>query len=149
MSAPPGSRFRKGDRVAAMMPLLGSRWGAYAEYAAVREDFVAGIPEVMPTSYVPCTLDFPVDPLHRHTTRQQIAAYARDAPRCLLLQGLNDTDAASLPLVALTVVQAFDKLGYAADRMKGKKVLIHAGNLRELAHTCAGGSVCTCVRACL
>ena len=46
VSAPPQSRFKKGDRVAAMMPLVGSRWGAYAEYAAVREDFLARIPEV-------------------------------------------------------------------------------------------------------
>lgn len=31
------TKFQVGDRVAAMMPLLGSCWGAAAEYAAVRE----------------------------------------------------------------------------------------------------------------
>ena len=32
--------FQVGDRVAAMMPLLGSKWGALAEYAAVDESFL-------------------------------------------------------------------------------------------------------------
>ena len=32
----PQRRFRVGDRVAAMLPLLGTRWGSYAEFAAVR-----------------------------------------------------------------------------------------------------------------
>uniref|UniRef100_A0A7S4K1U1 Enoyl reductase (ER) domain-containing protein n=1 Tax=Odontella aurita TaxID=265563 RepID=A0A7S4K1U1_9STRA len=35
------SRFREGDRVAAMLPLLGSRWGAAAEFVAVDENLVA------------------------------------------------------------------------------------------------------------
>jgi NADPH:quinone reductase-like Zn-dependent oxidoreductase len=35
------TKFRVGDRVAAMMPLLGSSWGAMAEYAAVRESHTA------------------------------------------------------------------------------------------------------------
>ena len=44
-----------------------------------------------------------------------------------LLQGLNDTDAASLPLVALTVVQALNKLLHQGEHMRGKRILIHAG----------------------
>ena len=42
-SAPPSSRFTKGDRVAAMLPLLGSRWGGYAEYVAVKEEHLAKV----------------------------------------------------------------------------------------------------------
>lgn len=39
------TRFKIGDRVAAMMPILGSKWGAYAQFAAVAQDFVAHVPE--------------------------------------------------------------------------------------------------------
>ena len=35
-----------GDRVAAMLPLLGSQWGALAEFAAVNEEFVAKVMRV-------------------------------------------------------------------------------------------------------
>ena len=84
VEGPPDSRFKAGDRVAAMMPILNERWGASAQFAAVHERFVAKVPA--------------------NVTLQQ---------------------AASLPLVSLTVIQAFNRLG--DDGLRGKKVLIHAG----------------------
>ena len=39
------SKFKKGDRVAAMMPVLGSQWGSAAEYVSVKAAFAAHIPE--------------------------------------------------------------------------------------------------------
>ena len=37
--------FKVGDRVAAMMPLLGSQWGANAEYAVVDTSLIAKVPD--------------------------------------------------------------------------------------------------------
>lgn len=37
------TNFQVGDRVAAMMPLLGSPWGASAEYAAVKESYACKV----------------------------------------------------------------------------------------------------------
>jgi alcohol dehydrogenase len=48
VSAPPGSSFAAGDRVIAMMPLLGAKWGACAEFAAVDERLVARAPPNVP-----------------------------------------------------------------------------------------------------
>jgi alcohol dehydrogenase len=62
------SRFRRGDRVAAMLPILGARWGALSEFVAVDEAHAALVPD-------------------------QVSLL----------------DAASIPLVALTVVQALDR----------------------------------------
>lgn len=73
-----------GDRVAALIPLLGSKWGGYAEYVAVNADYVA---------IIPSKLSFP--------------------------------EAASLPLVALTAMTAFDNIPLPHTN---KKVLIHAGS---------------------
>ena len=39
------TRFQVGDRVAAMIPLLGSPWGSLAEYAPVKESFACHIDE--------------------------------------------------------------------------------------------------------
>ena len=72
-----------GDRVAAMMPILGARWGAMAEYAAVDASLVAKVGD-------------------HNTTLEQAAA---------------------LPLVALTAVQALANL----DRKHRKSILIQAG----------------------
>jgi alcohol dehydrogenase len=77
------TKFHKGDRVAAFLPLMGSQWGSSAEFVAVRESHLCHIPE-----------------------------------------SLSFLKAAALPLVALTVVQAFDHL---KGPTKGKKVLIQAG----------------------
>jgi alcohol dehydrogenase len=74
--------FKLGDRVAAMLPILGSRWGSAAEYVAVDASLVARLGATV--SY---------------------------------------KDAASLPLVALTVVQALAKV----KDPKGKTILIQAG----------------------
>lgn len=38
------SDIKVGDRIAALMPLLGSKWGGYAQYAVVNANFVAKIP---------------------------------------------------------------------------------------------------------
>jgi len=77
------TKFRYGDRVAAMLPLLGSSWGAAADYVAVDASLVAKIgPDI---------------------------DYA---------------DAAAMPLVSLTAMQALDKI---KGDTKGKKILIHAG----------------------
>lgn len=45
VSAPSGSGFIPGDRVCALMPLLGSRWGSSAEFAVVDVSLVAKVPE--------------------------------------------------------------------------------------------------------
>jgi alcohol dehydrogenase len=75
--------WKIGDHVAAMMPLLGSRWGSLAEYAAVDVSFLARV-------------------------------------------GLNTTllQAASMPLVGLTVVQA---MNLWKRRKQHNSILIHAG----------------------
>jgi alcohol dehydrogenase len=39
------TKFQVGDRVAAMMPLLGSPWGASAEYSAVKESYACKVGE--------------------------------------------------------------------------------------------------------
>lgn len=79
-----GSRWKVGDRVAAMVPNLLSPWGALAEYVAVGADLLAR-----------------VDP------------------------STDLKDAASLPLVAATVIQAFALLGDVD--LRGRKILIQAG----------------------
>lgn len=83
VKAPSNSKFKPGDRVAAMMDILGSRWGATAEYAAVPQDYLALVPDSVSLS-----------------------------------------EAASVPLVALTTVQAFDMV---EGGLEGKKVLVQAG----------------------
>ncbi|KAI2489806.1 oxidoreductase [Fragilaria crotonensis] len=77
------SNLEVGDRVAAMMPILGARWGALAEYAAVDASLVAKVGD-------------------HNTTLEQAAA---------------------LPLVALTAVQALSNL----DPKHRKSILIQAG----------------------
>jgi NADPH:quinone reductase-like Zn-dependent oxidoreductase len=81
--------FAPGDRVFGMLPLLGCRFGAFAEYVAVDEALLAKIPA-----------------------------------------SLSYEDAAALPLVTLTVLQAFAALGYddLATDLRGKHILIHAGS---------------------
>lgn len=78
----PSSFLQVGDRVAAMMPILGARWGALAEYVAVDASLVAKV--------------------GNRTTLQQAAA---------------------LPLVALTTVQALANL----DPKYRQSILIQAG----------------------
>jgi NADPH:quinone reductase-like Zn-dependent oxidoreductase len=39
------TKFKPGDRVAALLPQIGSRWGASAEYATVEEMVMAKIPD--------------------------------------------------------------------------------------------------------
>jgi alcohol dehydrogenase len=75
-------QLKVGDRVAAMMPILGSRWGSLAEYAAIDSSLVAKLGD--------------------NTTLE---------------------DAAAIPLVALTTVQALEKL----DMKHRKSILIQAG----------------------
>lgn len=43
--APPGSAYSIGDRVVAMIPLVGTRWGGYGEYYAAKESHIARIPD--------------------------------------------------------------------------------------------------------
>jgi NADPH:quinone reductase-like Zn-dependent oxidoreductase len=43
--APPGSAYSVGDRVVAMVPLVGTRWGGYGEYYAAKESHIARIPD--------------------------------------------------------------------------------------------------------
>ena len=43
--APQGSKYKIGDRVAALVPLTGTPWGGYAEYYAAQEDFIAHVPD--------------------------------------------------------------------------------------------------------
>jgi NADPH:quinone reductase-like Zn-dependent oxidoreductase len=75
--------WKIGDHVAAMMPLLGSRWGSLAEFAAVDASFLARV--------------------GTNTTLSQ---------------------AASIPLVGLTVVQA---MNLWKRRNRRNSILIHAG----------------------
>ena len=44
-SAPPQSKFKPGDRVFGMLPLLGSNFGAYAEYVCLDEKILALAPD--------------------------------------------------------------------------------------------------------
>lgn len=46
--APPNSSFAVGDRVFAMLPLLGTTFGGYAERCCVSEEFVARAPDNVP-----------------------------------------------------------------------------------------------------
>ena len=43
VEASSSSTFRVGERVAAMLPIYGSRWGAHAEFVAVNEAFLARV----------------------------------------------------------------------------------------------------------
>lgn len=81
-AVPPSLNLQVGDRVAAMMPLMGSQWGGLAGYAAVDASFVAKLGD--------------------NTSFEQAAA---------------------VPLVGLTAVQALEKL----DDENVEKILIHAG----------------------
>lgn len=45
MQAPKGSSFKVGDRVAALLPLSGAKWGSCQEVCSVREDHLAKIPD--------------------------------------------------------------------------------------------------------
>jgi alcohol dehydrogenase len=81
--APPGSQFKVGDRVVAMVPLVGTKWGGYAEYYASRENFIARVPD-----------------------------------------NISFEQAASLPLVALTTLQALEDI----QDPQSKSILIHAGS---------------------
>eukprot|EP00936_MAST-01D_sp_MAST-1D-sp1_P001947 g1947.t1 len=99
-SAVDRSRFSPGDHVAAMMPLLGTPWGSYAQFVTVS------------------------------------AAHAAKVPASVALR-----DAAAVPLVSLTVLQAFAHLrkpepearttqanaqsGF--EHLRGKKLLVQAG----------------------
>lgn len=88
VAAPPSSRFHPGARVFGMMPLLGTPWGASAQYVAVEDRFLAA---------APTTID------------------ARQA--------------ASLPLVSLTVLQGLARFEHAyGHRAAGMRALIHAGS---------------------
>ena len=87
-------KLRAGDRVSAMLPLLGTRWGGLADFAAVDEALVAKVPP-----------------------------------------SVDLVSAASLPLVGLTVSQAFASAGFhepascvSAMPLAGKRVLVHAGS---------------------
>lgn len=84
--AVPADGPRVGDRVAAMTPLIRTRWGTYAEYAAVD---------------------------HRHAA--------------VVPAGIDLADAASLPLVALTVLKGLHKVEGYPGSLQGKKVLVQAG----------------------
>lgn len=77
------SAYKSGDKVAAMLPLVGSKWGGYSEYVSIKESLLARIPE-----------------------------------------GISFRDAASLPLVSLTTIQALDTVPNPA----AKTILIHAGS---------------------
>jgi alcohol dehydrogenase len=54
IKAPVGSAFEPGQLVYGMMPLLGSPWGSYAQYAAVDEDLVALAPSSIPLEECAC-----------------------------------------------------------------------------------------------
>lgn len=38
------TKFRVGDRVAGMLPIIHTRWGSLAQYAAIKENAIALIP---------------------------------------------------------------------------------------------------------
>jgi alcohol dehydrogenase len=81
-----------------MMPILGSRFGAHAEYAVVHESMIAKLP--------------PIDD-------DDMMIDEGDKTRMISF-----VEAASLPLISLTTMQAFSKL---TSHTEGKKILIHAG----------------------
>lgn len=51
VEAPQGSRFKVGDEVIAMLPLLGTKYGGYAEYVCVDEHSVAKLPDSKPEGF--------------------------------------------------------------------------------------------------
>eukprot|EP00127_Corallochytrium_limacisporum_P001533 Clim_evm12s64 gene=Clim_evmTU12s64 len=84
------SKFKKGDKVYGMMEYKYTRWGSYAEFAAVKETELAPMPR---------NLSYP--------------------------------EAACLPLVCLTTLQAMRRGGITdehKDEIKGRSILIHAGS---------------------
>lgn len=86
--APPESKFKNGDKVYGMLPIL-STPGSSAEYVVAKEEHISLAPN-----------------------------------------NLSLTESAAIPLVSLTVLQAFDKIGIteaSASEIKGRKILIHAG----------------------
>jgi alcohol dehydrogenase len=93
------AEWKVGDRVAAMVPSLLSPWGTLAEYVAVDAKLLGRIPD-----------NFPGDSHKVGDVGGGADVFA---------------SAASLPLVALTVVRAFDRVGY--EDWTDKKVLIQAG----------------------
>jgi alcohol dehydrogenase len=79
----PDCVFRKGQKVYALLPMLGTAAGGYADYVLVNQKMLSPVPVGVE------------------------------------LEGLG-----GMPLVGLTVIQAFDSL---RGELAGKKVLIHAG----------------------
>jgi alcohol dehydrogenase len=107
---PPSTTWRVGDRVAAMVPSLLSPWGTLAEYVAVDASLLARIPDEM-------------------------FAEQQGGDNIIISGGSGISGsaedrawiaAASLPLVGLTVVRAFEQLG-SSQKWEDKKVLVQAG----------------------
>jgi alcohol dehydrogenase len=102
--------WKLGDRVAAMVPSLLSPWGTLAEYVAVDASLLARIPNEL----------------------FLLVEEGDDSSSNIITSGSGNDDhqawiaAASLPLVGLTVVQAFGRLGPNYN-WEDKKVLIQAG----------------------
>jgi len=97
--------WKVGDRVAAMVPQLMTPWGGLAEYVAVDASLMARVPDI--------DNDDDEDEGNNKNRNQRLMEQA-----------------ASFPLVATTVVQAFENCcpaGSDSNVCKGKKVLIQAG----------------------
>lgn len=84
-AADAGSKLNKGDKVFGLSPdfIFTSKWGTYAEYATIKSNLLASIPD-----------------------------------------GVSFDQAAALPLVSLTAIQALQNAQVKA----GKRVLIHGGS---------------------
>ena len=101
------AEWKVGDRVVAMVPSLLSPWGTLAEFVAVDAALLARIPD----NFLGATND--------NNNNNNNVDDNNAAGDDLF------ASAASLPLVALTVVRAFDRVGYKD--WTDKKVLIQAG----------------------
>lgn len=105
--AKPGSwpehKFRVGDRVAAMLPLLGSRWGSMAEFVAVEEKHLAHVPKEL--------------------SLRDAAAFPLVA--LTVVQGLESIPAAALGRATSMANAKLPAFGRSS--LVGKRVLIHAG----------------------
>ena len=122
------TKFKVGDHVVALLPSIGLRWGAAAEYTTISESLAAIIPESKSSS----GSNSEGDETSTTSSSKQITF----------------EEAASLPVVALTTIQAFENVPYCKQIMYQKeedsssssssslqqqqqkiqrKVLIHAG----------------------
>ena len=127
------TKFKVGDHVVALLPAIGLRWGAAAEYTTISESLVGkiSIPETEMTSRSSGSSSNSDDEGDESSSTTTSSS-----------KKITFEEAASLPVVSLTTIQAFENVPYCKQIMYQKedssssspqtqkqqrKVLIHAG----------------------